>query len=179
MGNPSREQYGGHESWDIGHLEELAANGSLAAARELMNRLVHQCEQTSRLRPDLIEPTLSKWLKRFIDKVVDDPRQPVGDLMAGARPTHGSGKRLSPFSHAELVQAMSLAEEAYVRVQQGLDNGQPLKSVLIGVTNELNGLGYRNRRNEPLTWHLVRDRYYRVRQLRGHAVWRRRAGPQS
>jgi len=77
-------------------------------------------------------------------------------------------------SHAELVHAMSLAEEAYLRVQQGVDDGLPLRSVLNAVTNELNALGYRNRRNEPLTVTLVRERYYRVRQSRGRAVWRRR-----
>ena len=139
-----------------------------------MNRIVHQCERTSRLHPDLLEPALCRWLKLFISKAVTDPRQRVGDLIAGSRPTHGSGKRLTPASHAELVHAMSLAEEAHTRVQQGVDTGLPLQSVLIAVTDELNRLGYRNRRNEPLTWSLVRDRYYRVRQMKGRAVWRRR-----
>ena len=163
-----------HDSWGVDHLVALAATGSLAAARELMHRVLRHCEHTSRVRPDLFQPALLLWLKPFFNRVVDDPRRPAVDLMAGPRPQHGTGKRVTPMSHAELVHAMSLAEEAYLRVQQGVDDGLPLRSVLNAVTNELNALGYRNRRNEPLTVTLVRERYYRVRQSRGRAVWRRR-----
>jgi len=89
--------------------------------------------------------------------------------MAGSRPKHGSGRRLTPISHAELVHAVSLAEEAYIRVQQRVDDGMQLMTALEAVAGELNALGYRNRRNEPLTWYLVRNRYYTVRQMRGQS----------
>jgi len=165
----SRDHRSDHESWDVAHLEELAENGSLAAARELMDRIVRQCERTSTARPDLLQPTLARWLKSFFDRVADDPRQPAGDLMAGSRPKHGSGKRLTPLSHAELVQAVSLAEEAHIRVQLRVDDGMSLMSAVHAVTSELNALGYGNRRNEPLSWFLVRDRYYKVRRMKQRA----------
>ena len=146
-------------------MTELADNGSLSAGRELLHRVIHQCERASGQRPELLDPALCRWLKDFLGRAANNTRDPVGDLIAAGRP-HGLGRRIRPRSHAELVHDMSLAQEAYVRVQQGVDAGAFLKTVCASVADELTALGYRSARNEPLTWYFVRARYYEVRGKR-------------
>ena len=161
-----RRSHNATESWAIGRLTELADNGSLSAGRELLHHVIRQCERASGQRPELLDPALCRWLKDFLGRAANNTRDPVGDLIAAGRPQHGRGRRIRPRSHAELVHDMSLAQEAYVRVQQGIDAGAFLKNVCVSVADELNALGYRSAKKEPLTWSFVRARYYEVRGKR-------------
>jgi hypothetical protein len=162
----SRRSRNATESWAIGRLTELADSGSLSAGRELLHRVIRQCERASGQRPELLDPALCRWLKDFLGRAANNTRDPVGDLIAASRPQHGRGRRIRPRTHAELVHDMSLAQEAYVRVKQGIDAGAFVKTVCESVANELNALGYRSARKEPLTWSFVRARYYEVRGKR-------------
>ena len=149
---------GTHDHWQIGRLRELARRGSLAAGRELLLRAITQCERASNLQPGLLDPYLCEWLTDVLRKVASNPRQSIGHLIAPAR------ERLRPSSHAELVRAMSLDQEAYYRVRKAVDEGIPLKTVLPAVAAELNALGYRTSNNEPLQAATIRYRYYAVSQ---------------
>jgi hypothetical protein len=107
-----------HARWEIGHLAELARSGSLVAGRELIRRVIARYEQ----QPDQLDPALCDWLKDFLGKVVRNPRQSVGQLIAPRE------KHLRPQSHAELVHDLSLSQETYVRVRRSVETGAPLKT---------------------------------------------------
>jgi hypothetical protein len=152
------------DSWAIERLTELAERGSLSAGRELIHRTIHQCQRASRQHPELLDPALCLWLKQFLGRAGKNTRETVGDLIAPARAPRGSGQR--PKSHAELIHDMSLAEEAYSRVKKTVDAGLSLKTAFVTVAEELNALGFRNSRNEPVAWHVIRGRYYEVCNLK-------------
>src|SRR5688500_1597208 len=145
-----------HARWEIGHLAELARNGSLAAGRELIRRVIARYAQ----QPDQLNPALSDWLKDFLREVVRNPRQSVGQLSAPRE------KHRRPRSHAELVHALSLSQEAYYRVRQAVEAGAPLKTACEAVAAELNALGYRNSNKAPLRASSIARRYYAVRRQR-------------
>ena len=146
-----------HARWEIGRLEELARTGSLAAARELMHCVITQADRASSRYPDVFEPVLYRWLRDVLRKVIENPRQSIGQLMAPpvARPR--------PAGRAELIRALSLSQEAYYRVRKAIDAGAPLTSTFATVTDELNALGYRNSNDGPLGASSIRHRYYAVR----------------
>lgn len=150
-----------HARWEIRHLAELARNGSLAAGRELIHRALTQWDRATSQRPDLLEPALYHWLKGFLSSAAENPRQSIGELIA-PRETHPR-----PISHAELMHALSLSQEAYFRVQKAVDDGRSLTTVFNAVAEELNALGYRNAKNAPLRASSIRRRYYEVRRTRG------------
>jgi hypothetical protein len=150
-----------HTHWEIRYLTELAEHGSLAAGRELIQRAIDQWGRASSERPDLLEPALHNWLTRFLCSAAENPRQSIGDLMAPPREAHQR-----PISHAELILALSLNQEAYYRVQKAVDEGAPLATVCDAVAGELNALGYRNANNAPLRASAIRRRYYEVRRTR-------------
>ena len=145
-----------HARWEIAHLAELARGGNLSAARELVRRAIAQCDQ----EPELYGPALSEWLKDFLDRVVRNPRQPVGQLMAPR------AKQLRPTSEVELVYALSLSQEAYYRVRKAIEAGRPLKRAFNDVARELNALGYRNANQALLRASSIERRYYEVHRKR-------------
>lgn len=149
-----------HARWEIRHLAELARHGSLAAGRELIHRAITQWDRASSQRPDLLEPALYEWLKGVLSHAAENPRQPVGQLIA-PREMHPR-----PISRAELMHALSLSQEAYFRVQKAVDEGGSLAGVFDAVAEELNSLGYRNANNAPLKASSIRRRYYEVRNTR-------------
>lgn len=154
----AEEHYG---RWEVDRLVEFARQGSLAAGRELIRRATTRLERVFRNHPSLIEPVLGEWVQDFLGEAIKHSRQPVGQLIA---PRPQGRTRLRPHSHAELVQALALTQEAYVRVRHALDAGAPLNSVFTRVAGELNELGYRNSNNGPLKASSIRDRYYNVRR---------------
>ena len=143
-------------NWQLERLKALAQGGSLAAGRELMRRAISQSERAANHRPDLIEPGLCEWLKEFLDAAFENPRQPVGELIAPPQ------RRPRAQTHAELVQAMSLTQEVRYRVRKQAEAGVPLRDVFPAVAEELNALGYRNAHDRLLTWSAVRRRFYEV-----------------
>src|SRR5688500_17483633 len=145
-----------HARWEIAHLAELARGGNLSAARELVRRAIAQCDQ----EPELYGPALSEWLKDFLDRVVRNPRQPVGQLMAPR------AKQLRPTSEVELVYSLSLSQEAYYRVRKAIEAGRPLKRAVNDVARELNALGYRNANQAPLRASSIERRYYAVHRAK-------------
>jgi hypothetical protein len=163
MPDPSLEApFGGdqarstHASWEIERLAELARNGSLSAARELVRRAIAQCDQ----EPDLHGATLSEWLKEFLAKVVRNPRQQVGQLMAPRT------KQMRPANDVELVYSLSLSQEAYYRVRNAIEAGRPLKRAFNDVARELNALGYRNANQAPLRASSIERRYYAIHRTK-------------
>jgi len=146
-----------HARWEIGRLEELARTGSVAAGRELMHRVITQSERASGRYPDVFEPVLHRWLRDVLTKAIENPRQSIGQLMAprDPRPRH-------PASHAELILALSLSQEAYFRVRKAVDAGAQLNPTFAAVADELNALGYRNSSNGLLRASSIRRRYYEV-----------------
>lgn len=145
-----------HDGWQIERLSELARGGSLAAGRELIQRAIARCEQASRQHPDLFEPALCHWLKDLLAAAFRNPRQSVGHLLAPPQ------KRVRALTHAELVEALSLSQEAHYRVRKMTDAGVLLKDACTAVAEELNALGYRNANSEPLTATIVQRRFYEV-----------------
>jgi hypothetical protein len=121
-----------------------------------MRRAISQSERASSRRPDLIEPALCEWLKDVLGAAFENPRQPIGELIAP--PQRG----IRGFSHAELVYALSLSQEIEFRVRKRADAGMPLRQVFAAVAEELNALGYRNANNEPLRASSVQRRFYEV-----------------
>jgi len=61
---------------------------------------------------------------------------------------------------------MTLSQEAYRRVQDALDAGAPRKRIFSDVARELDALGYRNSRNQPLRAASIERAYYQVRRKR-------------
>ena len=154
----AEEHYG---RWEVDRLVEFARQGSLAAGRELIRRATTRLERVFRHDPSLIEPVLGEWVQDFLGEAIKHTRQPVGQLIA---PRPQGRTRLRPHSHAELVQALSLTQESYIRVRHALDAGAPLNSAFARVAGELNELGYRNSNDGPLKASSIRDRYYKVRR---------------
>ena len=157
-GDAAEEHY---ERWKFERLAEFARRGSLAAGRELIRRATIRLEWVCNERPDLIEPDLCDWLRTILGNASENPRQPLGQLIA---PRSSRERHLRPKSHAELLHDLSLTQEAYVRVRKAVDAGTQLKVVFEAVADELNALGYRNSNNEPLRASSIRDRYYSVRR---------------
>ena len=145
-----------HSNWQLERLKALAQGGSLAAGRELMRRAISQSERAANHRPDLIEPGLCEWLKDFLEEAFENPRQPVGELIAPPQ------RRPRALSHTELVQSLSLTQEVHYRVRKQAEAGVPLKEVFPAVAEELNALGYRNANDRLLTWSAIRRRFYEV-----------------
>jgi hypothetical protein len=145
-----------HSRWEIAHLAELARGGNLSAARELVRRAIAQCHQD----PELYGPALSEWLTDFLDRVVRNPRQPVGQLMAPR------AKQLRPTTDVELAYSLSLSQEVYYRVRQAIDAGRPLKRAFNDVARELNALGYRNANQALLRASSIERRYYEVHRTK-------------
>jgi hypothetical protein len=147
--------------WEFERLAEFARRGSLAAGRELIRRATIQLELACSQRPDLIEPDLGDWLRNLLGKALNNPRQPIGQLMA---PRSARTERPRPKTHAELLYDLSLTQEAYIRVRRAVAAGAQLKTVFHTVAVELSALGYRNSKHEPLRGSSIRDRYYAVRR---------------
>ncbi|MGH9239235.1 MAG: hypothetical protein ACRD3G_14435 [Vicinamibacterales bacterium] len=163
MPDPSLEApFGGdqmrttHARWEIEHLADLARNGSLSAARELVRRAIAQCDQ----EPELYGAALTEWLKEFLGKAARNPRQQVGQLLAPRT------KQLRPSSDVELVYSLSLSQEAYYRVRKAIEAGRPLKRAFNDVARELNALGYRNANQAPLRAASIERRYYEVHRAK-------------
>ena len=163
MADPSLEaSFGGeqvrstHARWEIERLAELARNGSLSAARELVRRAIAQCDQ----EPELHGTALSEWLKEFLGKAVSNPRQQVGHLMAPR------SKQIRPSNDVELVYSLSLSQEAYYRVRKAIEAGRPLKRAFNDVARELNAIGYRNANQAPLRASSIERRYYEVHRTK-------------
>jgi hypothetical protein len=145
-----------HARWEIERLAELARNGSLSAARELVRRAIAQCDQ----EPELHGAALSEWLKEFLGKAVSNPRQQVGQLMAPR------SRQLRPSNDVELVYSLSLSQEAYYRVRKAIEAGRPLKRAFNDVARELNAMGYRNANQAPLRASSIERRYYEVHRTK-------------
>jgi len=121
-----------------------------------MRRAITQSERAASRHPDLIEPALCEWLKQVLGAAFENPRQPIGELIAP--PQRG----VRAFSHAELVYALSLSQEIDFRVRKAAAAGMPLRQVFAAVAEELNALGYRNANKEPLRASSVQRRFYEV-----------------
>jgi len=148
------------DRWEFERLVEFARRGSLAAGRELIRRVSIQLELACSQRPDLIKPVLGDWLRTLLGKASKHPRLPIGQLIA---PRSSRNRVRRPKTHAELLYDLALTQEAYIRVRKAVDAGARLKTVYKTVAEELNGLGYRNSKNELLREWSIRDRYYAVR----------------
>jgi len=149
------------DRWEFERLVEFARRGSLAAGRELIRRVSIQLELVCSQRPDLIKPVLGDWLRTLLGKASKQPRLPIGQLIA---PRSSRNRFLRPQTHAELLYDLALTQEAYIRVRKAVAAGARLKTVYKTVAEELNGLGYRNSKNELLREWSIRDRYYAVRR---------------
>jgi hypothetical protein len=145
-----------HARWEIERLTELARNGSLSAARELVRRAIARCDQ----EPELYGAALAEWLKEFLGRAARNPRQQVGQLMAPRT------RQPRPASEVELVYSLSLSQEAYYRVRKAIEEGRPLKRAFNDVARELNALGYRNANQAPLRASSIERRYYAVHRTK-------------
>jgi hypothetical protein len=150
----------------MGDLARLARSGDYPAGRELIRRAIDECEH----REDLRDPVLSEWLKDFLSGAISNPRQSLKRLIA---PREEPRRVKEP---SESVSARPLSQEAYGRVRRALKTGVPRKRVFNDVARELNALGYRNPRNEPLRASSIERQYYDMRRRKngGTAAARRR-----